>query len=62
MGDIYLGTATAQFLGNPVPVVVAGNVVKAEQAVAQHDGITGFGVGVLEQPVKPARMGGKADS
>ena len=57
LGDIDLGATAPQFFGNPVPVVVAGDVIKAEQPVAEHDGVTGFGIGVLEQPIEPAGMG-----
>lgn len=44
-GDVDLGTVTAQGAGNAEPVVDPEDVVEAEHAVGQHDGVFGLGVG-----------------
>ncbi len=58
LADVDLSTAAAQLFRNAIPVAIAGYVVKAEQAVGQDDGITGFGVGVVAiEPVEPTGLG-----
>ncbi len=59
-GDVDLGTVTAQGAGNAEPVVDPEDIVEAEHAVGQHDGVFGLGVGAgLDQRAGSER--GEAD-